>query len=870
MDGKDFFEFVFSLLTESGHVATSDPVYINHSSKEMLYVDSTADVMVTSMDRQLLLEVDNISLLQELNWSGQESGVDENVQIYSMEVNSLVSCRSQDVARIHQLLCYYWSCTHSIVFFKSQNSFVISFADNLRSHILSDWYDFSEGGTIIEKLNIGIISLDSSNQYFEDFLFAVAREYYIYPISVEEASYGMIPIDYISNGLLLSLNSSKIDIKAMIRSNLRMYESQYGSDYIEPRHTGIEEYTDYKDVTDEIDRLSFELEVAKDDDGDYKQEDSVVHDDYFEDDEELFDPNITSEIFDDPVLMVKWLEQSQKKSDQQEHEKYRIEAQLQEQKQREDEQLEQKLLVAIHQEQERLEIEHSEKERIETERREQEQLHFARQIVDTVINELISRYPNKTNAPKSFEDLNLYNPDLSLATLEKWSQIGYGKSVISLLGQRGFLPSSLANHQDQFVIEHREQERLEAERQEKERLEAEHRENERLEAERREQERLEAERRERERLEAERREQERLETERRERERLEAERREQERLEAERRERERLEAERREQERLETERRERERLEAERRERERLEAERREQERLEAERRERERLEAERREQERLETERRERERLEAERRERECLEAERQERERLEAERRKQERLRKETQKKRQFDSAKIYLEVSDSDPYSRWLAENTSDEYIAEMYLAYAVIQKYANGRNLLSDSLLKTTDLRILWTLQDAIKSNKEFQKLGGNIRYFCDLAMRYYMRYLSEIDAERKRQEQERLETERQEQERLEAEHYTRLYELKIQHDTKIANLRAEILSIDGAIKQMKQREANLSILKFLEKRRLKDEIDNLQVKKDQLQSQLNKCNSEYDELCNEELIGYNLRLINNGF
>ncbi len=190
-----------------------------------------------------------------------------------------------------------------------------------------------------------------------------------------------------------------------------------------------------------------------------------------------------------------------------------------------------------------------------------------------------------------------------------------------------------------------EQERLEAERLEAERIAAEKAEQERLEAERREAERIAAEKAEQERLEAERREAERIAAEKAEQERLEAERREAERIAAEKAEQERLEAERREAERIAAEKAEQERLEAERREAERLAAEKAEQERLEAERREAERIAAEKAEQERLEAERREAERLEAERiaaekAEQERLEAERLEAERIAAEKAEQERL--------------------------------------------------------------------------------------------------------------------------------------------------------------------------------------------------------------------------------------
>ena len=178
-------------------------------------------------------------------------------------------------------------------------------------------------------------------------------------------------------------------------------------------------------------------------------------------------------------------------------------------------------------------------------------------------------------------------------------------------------PVASTKAEDTTLAEQAQQAQLAAQA-EQERLEAERLEAERIAAEKAEQERLEAERREAERIAAEKAEQERLEAERREAERIAAEKAEQERLEAERREAERLAAEKAEQERLEAERREAERIAAEKAEQERLEAERREAERLEAER-----IAAEKAEQERLEAERLEAERIAAEKAEQERLEAE-------------------------------------------------------------------------------------------------------------------------------------------------------------------------------------------------------------------------------------------------------
>ena len=216
--------------------------------------------------------------------------------------------------------------------------------------------------------------------------------------------------------------------------------------------------------------------------------------------------------------------------------------------------------------------------------------------------------------------------------------------------------------QERLESERREAERIAAEKAEQERLEAERREAERIAAEKAEQERLEAERREAERIAAEKAEQERLEAERREAERIAAEKAEQERLEAERREAERIAAEKAEQERLEAERREAERIAAEKAEQERLEAERREAERIAAEKAEQERLEAERREAERIAAEKAEQERLEAERLEADRIAAEKAEQERLEAERLEAERIAAEKAEQERLEAEAAEAEAAEA----------------------------------------------------------------------------------------------------------------------------------------------------------------------------------------------------------------
>ena len=469
MVNTQFYEYVSMLLKESGHMVTSEPIYINHTATETLYIDSTKDVTVTRFDRELLQCIENVSLLIELTWSEVIAELSETVQIYSITVDFSDRVRSELVADIHHLLHQYWSCDHSIVFFKNRNQYIISFADKEQSHILSDWFDLNvDYDETAARLNIGCMSLANSAEYFTDFIYAVARSYYLQPISFENASYGMMPRDYIKVGLDAGYGITKEDIKELIRCNMAVYERQYGTNYVAPLRPDSNAHPHYHDITAELERLSFELELAsdaKDDEqivlfGFDSADDDFIEDDGFFDD---LDADINDAIFDDPSLMVKWLERSQKQLDYGESERI-AHQNSQNQEQYKAEQCEKARIEAERLEQERLEAEQREKARIEAERLEQERLEAER-----------------------------------LAQKQREAE---------------------RKEQQRLEVERRKKERLDEERKKREKLEAERRERVRLETERKEQERIEAKRKERERIEAERIRQERLKAERKEQERL--------------------------------------------------------------------------------------------------------------------------------------------------------------------------------------------------------------------------------------------------------------------------------------------------------------------------------------------------------------
>ena len=397
MDDKLFYEYVLSLLFEAGHVITPFPIYRNHTSNEALYIDSKEDVVLNRFDRGLLSLMDNVSLLADIKWPGVVDELDENVQIYSITVNFSNRCRSQSVADIHHLMQRYWNCTHSIVFFKHCEKYIVSFANNVCSHILSDWRNVGmDYDDIIDRICVGNISLTTSNEYFHDFLYAVAREYYIRPISFEEASYGLMPADYITKSLASDISFSKDEIKEIIQSNLVAFETVYGDDYVEPKYTGMEELNHHHNISAEIDRISFELELNSDiDDAQLEQfdfEEEGFEEDNDDDFFDGYDENVDPAIFDDPVLMVKWLEKKQKERDSEtlkNQEQERLEAACREQERLDAARQEQEHLDAARRERD-LEAARQEQERIKTER-----AHLFSRLENThltKLKELESRY----------------------------------------------------------------------------------------------------------------------------------------------------------------------------------------------------------------------------------------------------------------------------------------------------------------------------------------------------------------------------------------------------------------------------------------------------------------------------------------------
>lgn len=151
------------------------------------------------------------------------------------------------------------------------------------------------------------MNVTSHREYFLDFIYSMARNYYIYPTSSSFAIYKLLPIDFFSSDS--SGFVSKEEIKEIIEAELSTVRELYGDDYVEYNENETRLSNDIETKND-IELLLLDLE----------NDEEAVPEEYLEDsDLELetnqgFDEyelsNLDSELFEDPVLMVKWLQKT--------------------------------------------------------------------------------------------------------------------------------------------------------------------------------------------------------------------------------------------------------------------------------------------------------------------------------------------------------------------------------------------------------------------------------------------------------------------------------------------------------------------------------------------------------------------------------
>lgn len=173
--------------------------------------------------------------------------------------------------------------------------------------ILSDWFSlYDELDDLLYKLDISNFSIRSSKAFYIDFVYNCARWYYTHPYSYDYAALELFPVDYFKENDIHDIEQEQLE--ELIRQIKNRAVIEYGDDYVDQDDITVTVTSDY----------NLDLELLLLDIDDEEQEQNPFGEDPYEDDypEEDLDEyeyaDIDSELLDDPILLMKWLEKQDK------------------------------------------------------------------------------------------------------------------------------------------------------------------------------------------------------------------------------------------------------------------------------------------------------------------------------------------------------------------------------------------------------------------------------------------------------------------------------------------------------------------------------------------------------------------------------
>lgn len=260
-----FYEYAIALFVEAGHTDSTKPAFSNHSAERFVYFDfGDKSVSLSSNQRDLLRSFNNV-------FSGAQG---------------------------------------TIVLFHCNECVLLSFMGFGHHCMLSDWYTIPRDDLDLrDKLDIANMTILEDVDYFSDFVYILARPYYL--VRKAPATLSLIPID--AHARIDSGELERDDIDLIVKEQLLVPQYEYGYDYVE-----YDEQANSKqdDISADIDLMLLEIDDDDEDDnpfGEVLESDGEGFDESGDEYTGEFDldeyglDDIDPNIFKDPTLMVKWL-----------------------------------------------------------------------------------------------------------------------------------------------------------------------------------------------------------------------------------------------------------------------------------------------------------------------------------------------------------------------------------------------------------------------------------------------------------------------------------------------------------------------------------------------------------------------------------
>lgn len=284
---------------ELGYLSKST-VLVSSCSGYDLYQKIRPDgVYANEHDRFHMASAEEASFVSNLTW---RSG--GGIAFFAVDLLETGTGRTDSAYGFHKLIA---RCVndYSVVLFRADNSIMLSFqlssSDGQADIILSDW--FSEDDPYycqFDSMHIAGADLSSPDAVVGFFAHAVARSYYVNPISAYEARYGIV-LCYRNENL-----RTIEDLRGAVDEVLEAPQRFYGCDYMEPKTERLE---DFEKAVD-FDLLEWKLELEEDESESSGSEPGDASEDEDFDDEYDFTDSIPEDVANNPIRLLEWLKEN--------------------------------------------------------------------------------------------------------------------------------------------------------------------------------------------------------------------------------------------------------------------------------------------------------------------------------------------------------------------------------------------------------------------------------------------------------------------------------------------------------------------------------------------------------------------------------
>ena len=277
----------------------------NQKIENFIYFTVQNKSHYSAQEMMYLKHIETASFLCELRYcdlidKGESS--DDTIVFLAIEINSSEKDRSEDSFYISQILSKTYNGFVVLIINNADQIMFCTYIDD-QAACMSEWYSIystcKELFPLRAVCHSYISGVRTVKDYYYELVYGFSRDYIRYPESYEFTAYQALP--YIELDVADSF-ISKQQIKEIAEQNQNYYKTKYGYDYITPDNS----FEVLLEKVDEWTLLELDDFVLSDEDiedadaGDYDEDDDIERIDY---------SNVDDETLNDPVKLLRWLEQ---------------------------------------------------------------------------------------------------------------------------------------------------------------------------------------------------------------------------------------------------------------------------------------------------------------------------------------------------------------------------------------------------------------------------------------------------------------------------------------------------------------------------------------------------------------------------------